>query len=256
MIKLSQAQKKNVWPLVEGWPETIIWTGLQGHWGSVWADDAEKPRSARIVVGDFVFYAGEPNVDMVRSTEGFFKESILTPQNEAWAALVEEVWGTQTEKLTRYSIKKEMECFDRTRLEEMASRLPDGYEMRMFDSELAAQALQEAWSWHLCGQYDGVEDFLRRGIGVGITCNGKLAAGAASYSVYDTGIEIEIDTDPAHRGKGLATACGGKLILECLDRGLYPSWDAADLRSVHLAEKFGYHMDAAYPAWFLKLDIE
>jgi len=255
MIELKQEQKMAVWPLVKDWPETIIWTGLQGHWGTVWADRAEQPRSARVVVGDFVFYAGEPNREMVQSTEGFFRESILTPQNEAWAALIEEVWGAETEKLIRYSIKKETDCFDREKLEAYAAALPEGYEMRMFDPDLAEQALQENWSWHLCGQYGGVDDFLKRGIGVGITCGGKLAAGAASYSVYDTGIEIEIDTDPEHRGKGLATVCGAKLILECLDRGLYPSWDAADFRSVHLAEKFGYHMDEAYPAWFLKLDL-
>ena len=84
MVELNLQQRQKIWPLVEGWPETIIWTGLQGHWGSVWADDAENPRSARIVVGDFVFYAGEPNLDMVKSTEGlclsfhFWEESSLT----------------------------------------------------------------------------------------------------------------------------------------------------------------------------------
>ena len=28
------------------------------------------------------------------------------------------------------------------------------------------------------------------------------------------------------RNRGLASACGAALILECLERGLYPSWDA------------------------------
>ena len=252
MVELNLQQRQKIWPLVEGWPETIIWTGLQGHWGSVWADDAENPRSARIVVGDFVFYAGEPNLDMVKSTEGFFRESILTPQNDAWAAMIEEVWGDKTEKLTRFYIKKETDIFDRAKLEGYASNLPEGYSMKLMDQDLVEQALSESWCWHLCGQYAGVEDFLRRGIGVGITWEGKLVAGASSYSVYDTGIEIEINTHVDHRGKGLATVCGAKLILECLDRGLYPSWDAADARSVHLAEKMGYHMDRAYNAWFLK----
>ena len=253
MVELNHEQMQKLWPLVEDWPETIIRTCLQGHWGRAWADNAEAPKSARIVVGDFVFYAGEPDLEMVNSTEGFFRESILTPQHAGWAALVEQVWGPTTEKLTRYAIKKEPDVFDRANLEKLVSGLPEGYEMRLLGKELVEQAQTEPWSWHLCGQYDGVEDFLRRGVGVGITYQGKLAASASSYSVYDTGIEIEIDTDPAHRGKGLATVCGAKLILTCLDRGLYPSWDAADLRSVHLAEKFGYHMDGAYNSWFLKL---
>ena len=48
---------------------------------------------------------------------------------------------------------------------------------------------------------------------------------ASSYTVYRGGIEIEIDTHPDHRRRGLARACGAALMLECLKRGLY-SWDA------------------------------
>jgi RimJ/RimL family protein N-acetyltransferase len=36
------------------------------------------------------------------------------------------------------------------------------------------------------------------------------------------------------------------LIMECLDRGLYPSWDAANKGSVALAEKLGYHFEKEY----------
>ena len=63
------------------------------------------------------------------------------------------------------------------------------------------------------------------------------------------GIEIEIDTREDHRRKGLAYACGAKLILECLKRGLYPSWDAQNKWSVALAEKLGYHFDHEYTAY-------
>ena len=38
--------------------------------------------------------------------------------------------------------------------------------------------------------------------------DGELVAGASSYSTYDKGIEIEIDTREDHRRKGLAYACG------------------------------------------------
>ena len=64
-------------------------------------------------------------------------------------------------------------------------------------------------------------------------------------------MEIEIDTKPEYRQLGLATVCGAKVILECLQRNLYPSWDAHDLRSVSLAEKLGYHLDHPYTAYEL-----
>ena len=73
-------------------------------------------------------------------------------------------------------------------------------------------------------------------------------SGASSYSRYREGIEIEIDTREDHRQKVLAYACGAKLILECLKRNLYPSWDAQNKISVAWAEKLGYHYSHAYTA--------
>ena len=77
----------------------------------------------------------------------------------------------------------------------------------------------------------------------------KIVSGASSYSSYKDGIEIEIDTHKDYRRKGLAYACGAKLILACLEKGWYPSWDAHNKASVALAEKLGYHFDHAYTAF-------
>jgi len=72
---------------------------------------------------------------------------------------------------------------------------------------------------------------------------------ASSYSSYKGGIEIQIDTREDCRRKGLATVCGARLILECLSRDLYPSWDAQNQWSVSLAGKLGYRFDHAYIAY-------
>ena len=74
-------------------------------------------------------------------------------------------------------------------------------------------------------------------------------SGASSYTSYKGGIEIEIDTKAEYRKKGLARICGAKLILECLKRGWYPSWDAQNLKSAALAEKLGYHFEHEYTAY-------
>ncbi len=51
------------------------------------------------------------------------------------------------------------------------------------------------------------------------------------------------------RRKGLAYICGAKLILECLDRRLYPGWDAQNKWSAALAQKLGYHIEREYTAY-------
>lgn len=84
----------------------------------------------------------------------------------------------------------------------------------------------------------------RRGDGGPV--RGRTSRGASTYAYYEGGIEIEIDTAPEHRQRGLATACAARLILTCLDRGLYPSWDAANPTSAALAEKLGYRPAGAY----------
>ena len=81
--------------------------------------------------------------------------------------------------------------------------------------------------------------------------DGVPVSGASSYSVYNGGIEIQIDTRTDYRRQGLAAAAAAALILECLDRNLYPSWDAASLWSVALAEKLGYQFDHEYDAYFV-----
>ena len=87
------------------------------------------------------------------------------------------------------------------------------------------------------------------GIGYVVLYEDEIVAGASSYSTYKEGIEIEIDTKNEYRQKGLASVIGAKLILECLDRGLYPSWDAHTKISLKLAEKLGYHLDYEYSAY-------
>ena len=98
-------------------------------------------------------------------------------------------------------------------------------------------------------QYKNTDDYRERGIGTAVLFDGTLAAGASSYTVYQGGIEIEIDTKEEHRRRGLARACAARLILECLDRGLYPAWDAHNKASPALALKLGYHFDKEYEAF-------
>ena len=87
------------------------------------------------------------------------------------------------------------------------------------------------------------------GLGAAILKDGELVSGASSYTSYRGGIEIQIDTREDYRRQGLAYICGAKLILECLERGWYPSWDAQNPGSAALAQKLGYHLDHEYTAY-------
>ncbi len=53
---------------------------------------------------------------------------------------------------------------------------------------------RNGWSGDLVPQYKDDETYKKLGLGVAVLKDGELVAGASSYSTYDKGIEIEIDT--------------------------------------------------------------
>ena len=231
------------------WPETLIWTCLEGRMGQVYADDDQSPQSALALYGRqsfFAFLAGKPNAALLRKCEG--KDIILVPQDQAWADLIEEIYGDRVRSFTRYATKKDT-LFDREYLEGLVDSLPEGFVVKSIDRSLYEACLAEAWSRDLVSNYPDFDQFLELGLGFVVLHKDQVVSGASSYASYSGGIEIEVDTREDYRGQGLATICATKLVLTCLERGLYPSWDAHTLTSLKLAEKLGYELDKAYQAY-------
>jgi GNAT superfamily N-acetyltransferase len=232
-------------PLFEGWKETLIFSCLQKVMGKILVADPVSPRSAMATVGCFAFYAGDPDRELVTAKpEGFV---IMTPQNKAWEACIEACFP-KAKKVSRYAIKKETQ-FDKARLRNMVKQLPDGYELKEIDGRIYDLCLQDPLTRDFVASFESKEKYLELGRGMVIMKSGRIASGASSFSRYNEGIEIEVDTAADERRKGLATIACAALILRCLDEGLYPSWDAQNMNSVHLAEKLGYEFDHAYTAY-------
>lgn len=239
-------------PLFGDWPETMIWSCLSGMMGDIYADHPTSPTAALSVLGDFCFFAGTPCRELVcfpRECLGP-RRRILVPQNEDWAALMEDCLGTLLLREERYAIKKEPDVFDREKLKEAAASLPPGYSLRPMDRGLFRRCRQSRWSEDFTAHYRDWEQFLQCGLGILVMEDGEPVSGASSYSGWPGGIEVEIDTRPDRRRKGLAYAAAAALILACLDRGWYPSWDAQNPASAALAEKLGYHFSHSYTVYY------
>ena len=232
-------------PLFAGWHETLIYSCLQKVMGKIYVTDTEAPKSAFAFVGCFAFYAGVPDRElMLNKPDGFV---IMTPQNEAWGKLIEECYPDCT-KMTRYAIRKDTK-FDKALLEANVKKLPEGYELKAIDAEIYDMCLADPVSADFVSSFETKEKYLEWGRGMVIMKDGRIVAGASSYTSYKGGIEIEVDTVEDERRKGLATIACSALILKCLEEGLYPSWDAQNMGSVHLAEKLGYEFDHEYVAY-------
>lgn len=243
LYELEDVEK--VKSIFEGWEETLIYSCLQKVMGKVFVTDLNAPKAACAFVGCFAFYAGIPEKELVqRKPDGFV---IMTPQNEEWATLIEECFP-DAKKVTRYAIKKNT-IFNQEKLRENVRSIPEGYELCRIDSEIYEQCIRNAVTSDFVSAFESKEKYLREGTGMVIRKDGAIVAGASSYTRYQGGIEIEVDTIESERRKHLATAVCSALILECLKENLYPSWDAQNINSVQLAEKLGYEFSHEYTSY-------
>ena len=73
--------------------DTMVLSCLSGIMGGVYAV-AEWPLcSAAAVLGDFAFFAGQPSEELLRFRPDGRPYALLTPQNDAWAAEIQRVFG-------------------------------------------------------------------------------------------------------------------------------------------------------------------
>lgn len=242
-------------PLFKRWEDSMILSCLQGYMGNAYVDNDENYQSAQIIIADFCFFTGEVTEELVKNKPKEYQKDymIMVPQNQEWGNAIEKVYGNQCEKITRFSLKKEKVDFNREKLTNIVKNLNECYEIKLIDKELFTRVLKEEWSEDLCRNFKNDQDYKEHGLGVVVLHQDEIVSGASSYSCYKEGIEIEIDTRKEYRSKGLASACGAKLILECLDRNLNPNWDAHNKISLSLAEKLGYYFDKEYIAYEVTL---
>lgn len=266
MFEISKENRDILRPLFAWSDDTAVTSCLEGRNSSkAWADDPETPTAAVVQLGGFrkgsgafSFIAG--NVDSPCAKELIMawpndfegEGTILVPENEKWAALIREVLGERYNEEVRFATSKTVNHFDKDKLARFAGIVPDGYEIKFIDRELFAFAENCSWAVESVGNFKNFDEFESdNALGVAALHNGEIVCVTSSYSAYSTGIEIEIDTREDHRRKGLARACAARLILACLERGLYPSWDAATEISLSIAESLGYVFDRKYVAHWI-----
>lgn len=240
IFKLEDTSKAA--PLFAGWPDSCITSCLQRVMGEVFVTDTEAPRCAMAYLGDFAFYAGEPDAELFNAV---LKDGlVMVPLNEGWARLIEKSFP-QAKKAVRYSTKKDTR-FDREKLKALAASLPKGYELCPIEGGLLDRCFAEGYfaPFGSRANYSATG-----GRGFAVMKAGDIAAAASSYSRYREGIEVDVMTAEKERRKGLASAAAAALILRCLDEGLYPSWDAANPVSLRLAQKLGYEFGREYTVY-------
>jgi GNAT superfamily N-acetyltransferase len=226
--------------LFEGHAElrVVVDAVLEGRLGSA-AVDGDPPRAARLTLGCYALFGGEPGSPTARR----LVETVVAPRelvcgnDAAWRRLILDRHGERVRD-------RPMRTFDPSRLdaaflERLASALPAGFELQRLDASLAAQ-LDAELEPHALQTFPDAKAFAARGIGYGAVIAGRLACAATSYAVSSRSVEVAIATRPAFRGRGLAAAVSAALLRHCLEEGLAPQWSASNPVSQRLAQRLGF----------------
>lgn len=235
--------------------DTLVLSCLEGTMGCVYTGHLQSPKTALAILGDFCFPAGEADLEGALFWPGCYgkKFGIIVPPDRKWELCIRQAYGEKAREITRYALKKEKHVWDLDKLALAVKSLPSPYKVQRIDREIYQYAKENTWCQDWVSQFENYEAFRDHGQGVAITLEGIPVAGASSYSYYGEGIEIEIDTYPKYRRKGLAYRAAAALILECERLGLYPSWDAHNKASLSLAQKLGYQLDEPYKAYEIEI---
>ena len=99
--------------------------------------------------------------------------------------------------------------------------------------------------------YDSWDPFQAEGSGAVAYCGKEIVAAASSFLSLDGEVELDVSTKEEHQGKGLATHCITRMLQDCMERGLIVHWDAQNDISRHIAQKFGFEIEAEYTVYWL-----
>lgn len=226
--------------------DTCVLSCLQDVMGRCYTSQDE--RSAIAALGSYLYLGGKPEKVLLEQALADVRSGKvhLIDLSGQWTSFLAHFFAGGYKVQTRYALSQEGTVFDTEVLLQNVQMLSAAYEMKRIDRTLFETCAMEEWSRDFVCNYDSFALFEKHGLGYVILKDGEVVAGASSYSGYREGIEISIATREDFRRQGLAKICASKLILECLKKGWYPNWDAANTKSLALAKQLGYHDAGAY----------
>jgi GNAT superfamily N-acetyltransferase len=218
---------------------------VEDQMGRAFVDDHQQPTAWRVTIGPFWYFAGDAEGPGGRELMGELPPyNLLMPSPPAWVALAQETFGDKLVRFPRYSFTTEQ--LSAAYLAALLDASPHRDHVRRVDEALLARPD----NYVEIEDFDSPADFLARGVGYTMLEGDQLVGAAYSSLVCSRGIEVSLFVAEPFRRRGIATALSAALLLECVQRGRRPNWDAANLESCALAEKLGLTPAGSYDSFY------
>lgn len=235
--------------------------------GWIYADNGENPASALVymkglgatLVGDHNNKGFNQSVKEILDSEILPRtkedddEFGLTGNGDLWNPVIEELLAGKNPD------KTPVRRFKFVKLNPVRPLLLEGLEIKEITSDLLKDgsianisALKESIvSW-----WGTIDRFLDKGRGFTGILDQKVCGWSYSACLFESKVEIYIETIEEYRGKGLGTAIAYRFAEYCLDQKLEPQWETLDFNapSLRIAEKIGFEPDYSYWLYDFMLD--
>jgi hypothetical protein len=244
--EISRERCHTLRPFFDAYTElrVLIDSVLDGQMGRAFVDDPDRQRAAMLRVGEFAALSGEPAAASSLLDDLEIDDALVIPLGEQWQAAIVHLRGRGIQ-----SVKFEMDTFNADglsvqQLERLATGLPEGYAWHSLDARHALRCGPDLWPNRIA-IFDSLDHFQRIGFGACALSGEDLVCAASSYAVSDTQVEIAMGTRRDHRQRGLAVPIAARCLLMALERGLEPSWNAANPASTRIALRLGFRQQTA-----------
>lgn len=188
----------------------------------------------------FVYLDGMPTQESIAAVDNDYRLRPLVCMNDAWKEHIEKNYP-QAKAFERYMMKPS--CRFRN---EKCMRVPDGFEAALFE-----ETAFETRPFGHGENYASYAEFRKKCSGAVVRYEGKIVASASSFLSFEGEVELDVSTEEAYRGMGLASACVQMMLNDCENRGIIVHWDAQNEISWHMAEKFGFELETCYKVYWL-----
>ena len=188
----------------------------------------------------FVYLDGEPETESMARVDSCFRDRPLVCLTGSWEGQIQ-VQHPDAAIYRRTMMKPANRFILPVKIE-----IPEGYRLTGMD--------ETAFEMHPFSHgenYSCFAAFRAEGSGAVVYHDGEIVAAASSFLSLNGEVEMDISTKETHRGKNLATACAAWMLRDCMARGMTVHWDAQNDISLHLAGKFGFETETAYPVYWL-----
>lgn len=222
-----------------------ILEGQRGGNIQIIVDDPIDPKVVQIVQASFTSFAGDATSSSAQELVTNLPERCwVQPCPAEWMDLLRRVHGDKLVSSPRYSFLSD--SIRPQVLVEIINASAYKSSLERIDLETAREMLMDNLNKYHFMNYVSPEDFIALSFGYCVKVDGQVVAACSAGLVCSKGVEICIITQPEYREQGLATLVAAKFILHCLENNLEPHWDAANPKSVGLAQKLGYKYSDSY----------